>query len=253
MILKEWKDLPKEMQIPEVQKYYDILSEKKWSLMLKRAFDIIVSLIMLVILAIPMLIISILIMLDSPGGVFYRQVRVTQYGKEFKIHKFRTMVSNADQIGNLITVGNDSRITKIGAVLRKYRLDELPQLFDVLSGTMSYVGTRPEVPKYVSKYSAEMKATLLLPAGITSEASIRYKDEAEILNGAVDVDKAYVEKVLPGKMKYNLLSIENFGFWREIATMFRTAFAVLGKEYGENKNNNLGDNNGKSVSCTDNK
>lgn len=231
MILRKWEDLPEEMQIPEVRKYYEILEKHKFSLFLKRVFDVIVSFIMFMILAIPILLISILIVIDSPGGVFYRQTRVTTYGKKFRIHKFRTMIANADKIGNLVTVGQDSRITKIGSFLRKYRLDELPQLLDVLSGSMSFVGTRPEVPKYVESYTAEMKATLLLPAGITSEASIQYKDEAELLDGATDVDKVYVEKVLPGKMKYNLQAIEKFSFLTEIATMFRTVFAVLGKGY----------------------
>lgn len=235
MILRRWEDLPEDMQTPEVRKYYDILSKKKCSLILKRVFDIVVSLLMLIVLAIPILIISVLITLDSPGGVFYRQVRITTYGKEFRIHKFRTMVENADKIGSLVTVGRDSRITKIGVFLRKYRLDELPQLFDILSGTMSYVGTRPEVPKYVKQYTPEMKAILLLPAGVTSEASIRYKDEAELLENALDVDKAYVEKILPEKMKYNLQAVKNFNFWSEMATMFRTVFAVLGKDYGDTK------------------
>lgn len=235
MILRKWEELPEDMQTPEVRKYYDILSKRKFNLVLKRIFDIIVSLIMLVAFAIPILIISILIMLDSQGGVFYRQVRVTTYGKEFRIHKFRTMVANADKSGSLVTVGQDNRITKIGGFLRKYRLDELPQLLDVLNGTMSYVGARPEVPKYVEQYSAEMKATLLLPAGITSEASIHYKDEAKLLDGTIDVDKVYIEKVLPGKMEYNLLAIEKFSFLGEISTMFRTVFAVLGKDYPEEK------------------
>ncbi len=237
MLLRKWEALPENMQTPEVRKYYDILSKRKCSLVLKRIFDIVVSLIMLIVLAIPILIISVLIALDSPGGVFYRQVRITTYGKEFRIHKFRTMVANADKIGSLVTVGQDSRITKIGGVLRKYRLDELPQLLDVLAGTMSYVGTRPEVPKYVERYTAEMRATLLLPAGITSEASIRYKDEAKLLDGAgaADIDKIYVEKVLPGKMEYNLRSIEKFSFFGEIVTMFRTVLAVLGKDYSEER------------------
>jgi lipopolysaccharide/colanic/teichoic acid biosynthesis glycosyltransferase len=238
MILKKWEDLPEDLQKPEVRKYYDILAKRRCSLVLKRVFDIVVSLIMLFILAIPILIISVLITIDSPGGVFYRQVRITTYGREFRIHKFRTMVANADKIGSLVTIGQDSRITKIGGFLRKYRLDEFPQLFDVLAGTMSYVGTRPEVPKYVNQYTDEMKATLLLPAGITSEASIRYKDEADLLDSADDVDKVYVEKVLPGKMKYNLESIEKFSFFGEIATMVRTVFAVLEKEYGEKKQEN---------------
>ena len=228
MILKKWDKLPENMRTPEVRRYYDILSKHKASLIFKRIFDIVISLVMLIILAIPMLVISILIVADSPGGVFYRQVRVTAYGKEFRIHKFRTMVAGADKTGQLVTVSQDCRITKIGAFLRKYRLDELPQLIDVLQGTMSYVGTRPEVPKYVDKYTEEMRATLLLPAGITSEASIQYKDEAQLLSSAEDSDKIYIEQILPEKMKYNLKTLEEFHSFSDIATMFRTVFAVLG-------------------------
>lgn len=229
--MKKWEELPKFMQCDEVKEYYDILSKKKLSLILKRIFDIVAATCILIITAIPMIIIAIRIATESKGGVFYRQKRVTTYGKKFKIHKFRTMVANADQIGSAVTVSGDNRITPTGAFLRKYRLDELPQVFDVLSGDMSFVGTRPEVTKYVQKYTKEMRATLLLPAGITSEASIRYKDEAELLDAADDVDKVYIEQVLPGKMKYNLDSIRRFSFFGEIATMFRTVFAVLGKDY----------------------
>ena len=141
------------------------------------------------------------------------------------------MVNNADKIGTAVTVGADPRITKIGAKLRRLRLDELPQIFDVIMGTMSFVGTRPEAVKYVERYRPEWNATLLMPAGITSEASIRYKDEDELLNAAEDVDKIYVEQVLPEKMKWNLESIKRFRFFREILTMIRTVAAVLGKNY----------------------
>lgn len=229
MILKKWDDLPEFMKCDEVKVYYDILSRKKGSLVLKRIFDIVVGVILLILLAIPMLIIALMIKMDSKGSVFYRQERVTRYGKKFRIHKFRTMVNNADQIGSAVTVGGDSRITKVGAKIRDYRLDELPQVLDVLSGDMSFVGTRPEATKYVEKYSNEMLATLLLPAGITSEASIRYKDEAKLLDAADDVDRVYVEKVLPGKMKYNLKSIKKFELAADIKTMFRTVAAVLGR------------------------
>ena len=174
-----------------------------------------------------MIVIAVWIKLDSKGPVFYRQERVTTYGKRFRIHKFRTMVSNADKIGTAVTVGNDSRITKVGQKLRHLRLDELPQVLDVLEGTMSFVGTRPEAVKYVEQYQPEFYATLLMPAGITSEASIRYKDEDKLLSAADDVDKVYVEKVLPAKMVWNLNSIERFSFLREILTMFRTVIAVI--------------------------
>ena len=231
MALRKWEDLPRFMQCEEVKEYYDILAKKKLSLKLKRAFDIVAGAGILVITAIPMLIISIKIATESSGGVLYRQERITRYGKKFRIHKFRTMVANADKIGSAVTISGDSRITPTGAFLRKYRLDELPQVFDVLAGNMSFVGTRPEATKYVKKYTKEMRATLLMPAGITSEASIRYKDEAELLDAADDVDKVYVEKVLPEKMKYNLESIKKFSFLGEIVTMIRTIFAVLGKNY----------------------
>lgn len=230
-MLKKWDELPEFMQTDEVRAYYDVLKSKQISLFFKRFFDIFVGLVLLVFLIIPMTLIAIWIKIDSDGPVFYRQERITTYGKHFKIHKFRTMVSNADKIGSAVTVGNDSRITKVGAKLRGCRLDELPQVFDLISGNMSFVGTRPEAVKYVEKYKPEFFATLLLPAGITSEASIRYKDEAELLDAAEDVDRVYVEEVLPGKMKYNLDSIKNFSFLGEIATMFRTVFAILGKDY----------------------
>lgn len=230
-MFKKWEELSDFMRTDEVRPYYEILKKRQFSLLLKRAFDLVVGFILLIILAIPMAVIAVVIKVDSEGPVFYRQERVTTYGKHFKIHKFRTMVSNADKIGSAVTVGNDSRITKVGAKLRGCRLDELPQVFDLLSGNMSFVGTRPEAVKYVEKYKNEYYATLLLPAGITSEASIRYKDEAELLDEADDIDRVYVEDVLPEKMKYNLESIRKFSFIREIATMFRTLFTVLGKEY----------------------
>ncbi len=230
-MLKRWEDLPEFMRSPEVKPYYEILNKKRFSLFLKRAFDLVAGLILLVILAVPMLVLAIWIKIDSEGPVFYRQERVTTYGKHFKIHKFRTMVSNADKIGSTVTVGNDSRITKVGSKLRHLRLDELPQVFDVISGNMSFVGTRPEAVKYVEKYKPKYYATLLLPAGITSECSIRYKDEEKLLSSAEDVDKVYMEDILPDKMKWNLKAIKGFSFWQEIMTMFRTVFAMLGKGY----------------------
>ena len=230
-MLKKWETLPDYMQNDVVKVYYETLQKKKLSMFLKRVMDLVGGLILLILLAIPMIVISIMIKLDSEGPVFYRQERITTYGKHFKIHKFRTMVSNADKIGSTVTVGNDSRITKVGAKLRGCRLDELPQVLDLISGNMSFVGTRPEAVKYVEQYKPEYMATLLLPAGITSEASIRYKDEAELLDASSDVDKTYIEEVLPGKMKYNLDSIKNFSFFGDIATMFRTVLAVLGKDY----------------------
>jgi lipopolysaccharide/colanic/teichoic acid biosynthesis glycosyltransferase len=237
MMLRDWEDLPIEMQKTEVRKYYDILARRKYSIALKRAFDIVASLVLLVILSIPMLIIAVCIEIDTRGPIFYRQTRITTYGKEFRIHKFRTMFEMEYKDGNQVTTKNDDRVTRVGRFIRKYRLDEFPQLYDVLRGDMSFVGTRPEVPKYVNQYTDEMKATLLLPAGITSEACIRYKDEAELIDGKEDVDKVYVNEVLPRKMVHNLKSIENFTFWGEIKTMIRTVLAVAGKNYGDDKVN----------------
>ncbi|MBQ7224320.1 MAG: sugar transferase [Clostridia bacterium] len=231
MLVKSWKKLPREFQTEQVRPYYEILRRKWFSLLLKRIFDIVVSLVMLIILSPFFLILAIAIKIDSPGPVFYRQERVTQYGKKFRIFKFRSMVSNADKIGSAVTVNNDSRVTRVGKFIRKCRLDEVSQLIDVLRGTMTFVGTRPEVTKYVDRYTPEMLATLLLPAGITSNASIYYKDEAKLLDASADPDETYVNEVLPAKMYYNLKSIKNFGFFRDIGVMFKTVFAVLGKDY----------------------
>ena len=230
MKIIKWEQLPQEMQTEEVRKYYDILKKKKVSLFFKRAFDLVMSLIALIVLSPVYFILAIAIKIDSPGPVFYRQERVTQYGKRFRIHKFRTMVQNAER-GSQVTVNNDSRITRVGKVIRGCRLDEIAQLIDVIQGTVTLVGVRPESPKFVAAYTDEMMATLLLPAGVTSLASIYYKDEAKLLDGVEDTDKVYIEKILPGKMYYNLKGIEQFSFWSDIKVMFMTVFAVLGKEY----------------------
>ena len=229
MILKKWEDLPDFLRTDAVRPYYDALARRRGSLLLKRIFDVAVSALMLVVLCPVFLALAVAIKLDTPGPVFYRQVRVTQYGQKFRIFKFRSMVSDADKRGTLVTVSGDSRITRVGKFIRKCRLDELCQLIDVFRGTMTFVGTRPEVPKYVDAYTPEMLATLLLPAGVTSRASILYKDEAELLDQAADVDAVYIREVLPGKMKYNLEEVKEFSFFSDIQTMFRTVFAVLGK------------------------
>lgn len=232
MRLKKWEELPEQLRTEAVRPYYDSLKKKRLSLFFKRLFDIVVSLTMLIIVSPVFLVLAIAIKLDSPGPVFYRQVRVTQYGREFRIFKFRSMVSNADKLGAQVTVSGDSRVTRVGRIIRNCRLDELGQLIDVLRGTMTFVGTRPEVPKYVAEYTPEMMATLLLPAGVTSLTSIMYKDESRLLDGASDVDKVYIESVLPGKMIYNLKGIMDFSFWGDIKLMFMTVFAMLGRDYG---------------------
>lgn len=231
MLLRRWEDLPEFMKVKEVRPYYDSLKRHQGQLVIKRIFDVVAGSVLLIVLAVPMGVIAIEIKKDSPGPIFYRQERVTTYGKKFRIHKFRTMVDGADRKGTAVTIDHDSRITRVGAKLRDKRLDELPQLFDVLDGNMSFVGTRPEAVKYVKAYREYNKAyyaTLLLPAGITSEASIKYKNEAEILSGykGDEVDKIYMANVLTGKMKYNLQSIKCFSLGREFKTMIQTVFAV---------------------------
>ena len=225
-MLKKWNELPSFMRTEAVRPYYDVLKKKRVSLAAKRCFDFVMAFLLLLLLSPIFLMISILISVDSKGGVFFRQERVTQYGRKFRIHKFRTMVADAEKLGTQVTVKNDMRITRVGAKLRTCRLDELPQLIDILVGDMSFVGTRPEVAKYVKRYSPEMMATLLLPAGVTSEASIRYKDEDRLLDGAADVDEVYVEKVLPGKMRYNLQELQRFGIVRESVVLAKTMLAV---------------------------
>lgn len=230
-MLAQWDKLPEELKTDVIRHYYDLLLKRKGSLLLKRGFDLIVSLIMIILLSPVLLVLAVLIKADSKGPVFYRQVRVTTGGRDFRIFKFRTMVQNADQIGALVTSGNDSRITKIGSKIRKCRLDELPQLFNVIKGEMSFVGTRPEVRKYVEAYKDEMKATLLLPAGITSLASIRFKDEDvmmdQYMGQGMTTDHAYVEHVLPEKMKYNLEYMRDFSFLKDIGLMWKTFVSVL--------------------------
>lgn len=230
-MLKNWEQLPDFLRTEAVRPYYEQLNKKRAGLLLKRLFDIVASAALLLLLLPVFAVLAVAIKIDSPGPVFYRQVRVTQYGEKFRIFKFRTMVSDADKKGAQVTVQGDSRITRVGKLIRKCRLDELSQLIDILRGKMTFVGTRPEVTKYVDAYTPEMMATLLLPAGVTSLASIVYKDEDRLLAGAEDVDKVYIQQILPQKMRYNLRSIREFSFVQELKLLFMTVFAVLGKDY----------------------
>lgn len=207
--------------------YYERLRKKNFSLFWKRVFDFVTSTLMLIVLSPLFLVLALAIKIDSRGPVFFRQVRVTQYGKKFRIFKFRTMVNDADKKGAQVTLDNDERITKVGRFIRKCRLDEVSQLIDIWRGKMTFVGTRPEVPKYVEMYTDEMRATLLLPAGVTSEASIKFKNEDEFLKDAENAEDVYVNVVLPQKMEGNLQSLKRQGFWRDIGTMFKTVAAVL--------------------------
>lgn len=226
MILKKWEDIPESIKNEQTKKYYDILKSKKINLILKRVFDILLSLMLLIILSPLFLIIAIAIKIDSKGPIFYKQERVTQYGRIFKIFKFRTMIQDADKKGSLVTIGQDPRITRVGKMIRKCRLDEISQLINVLIGDMSFVGTRPEVKKYVDKYTDKMKATLLMKAGITSRASIKYKNEDEIitkyLNKGEKVDDIYINRVLPEKMKWNLEYMEKFNILEDLKICIKT-------------------------------
>lgn len=238
MVLKKWDELPENMKNESVRPYYEQLYKKRKSLFAKRIFDVVVAIITLMILLPIFVISSIAIRLDSKGPVMFRQIRVTQYGKKFRINKFRTMVNNADKMGAHVTIKNDNRVTRVGKFLRKLRLDEIPQLFNIILGDMSFVGTRPEVVKYVEEYTCEMMATLLLPAGVTSEASIQYKDEELLLSIANNADETYIHEVLPEKMKYNLGSIESFNFFNDIKTMCKTLSIVVRKSVYVNDNDN---------------
>lgn len=231
-MLRKWSELPEDMRNDSVREYYEILNKKKSALRVKRMADVFLVLIFIILLSPVMFLIACWIKLDSKGPVFYRQERITQYGRKYRIFKFRTMITGADKKGPLVTEKGDSRITRVGKKLRKLRLDEIPQLFNILTGDMTFVGTRPEVQKYVDCYTDEMKATLLLPAGITSSTSIVYKDEDDMIEsylqkGMTDVDEIYVNKILPEKMKYNLEYIRTFGFISDLKIMLRTALAVV--------------------------
>lgn len=227
MLLKKWSDLPRKMQNKEVQKYYDILRQKKCQLFLKFVLDRIMALLLLILLAPVFLLVAIWIKQDSEGPIFFRQVRVTRYGKIFRIYKFRTMVQNAEQCGIQITMQNDMRITQVGKKIRNCRVDEIPQLINVLKGEMSFVGTRPEVPKYVAAYSQEMMATLLLPAGVTSSASIEYKDEDILMLANGGSEDIYIHNILPEKMRWNLMNLKHVSFFYDLKLMLRTVRAVL--------------------------
>lgn len=230
MILRKWDDLPEHLKNEKTKEYYELLTHKKGKLVLKRIVDIIISLILLVILVPIFLIIAILIKIDSKGHVFYKQERITTYGKKFIILKFRTMIENADRKGDLLTKEQDNRITKIGNKLRKYRLDEIPQLINILFGDMSFVGTRPELKKYVDMYTDEMKATLLMPAGVTSTASIEFKNEDKIISKYLkeneNIDYIYVNRIVPEKMKKNLEYMKKFNILEDSKIMIKTVMKV---------------------------
>ena len=227
MLLKRWDKIPEHMKNDSVKKYYDLLEKKRYSLYMKRVFDVIVSILIMILLLPILLIIALAIKLDTKGPILFHQIRVTQYEKTFRIIKFRTMVNKHLPTENKVTMKNDTRITAVGKILRHYRLDELPQLINVIKGEMTLVGTRPEVLKYVSQYSDEMLATLLLPAGVTSETSLDFKDEEDLLTDSEHVDEDYIEKILPLKMAENLESLKEYSFWRDVKVFFKSFFIVF--------------------------
>lgn len=195
--------------------------------MLKRLMDIVLSFLGLMILLPFFVIIALIIVIDSSGGVFYRQIRVGKNGKDFYLLKFRSMSTGADKKGLLTVGGKDSRITRSGYFIRKYKIDELPQLINVLLGNMSLVGPRPEVRRYVDLYNLEQKAVLQVKPGITDYASIEYSNENEILGKAEDPEKVYIEEIMPAKLKLNLRYIQEQGFFTDLKIILRTFAKII--------------------------
>lgn len=212
---------------PENIDFDALLKKKRFSLFLKRTFDIFASFFGLLVLSPILILIALLIVLTSSGGVFFRQVRVGRNGKEFRIFKFRTMVKDAEAKGMQITVGNDSRVTTIGKILRKCKLDELPQLINVLLGQMSFVGYRPEVPKYVAMYTVYQRNILRIRPGITDLASIEYRDENEVLEQSDNPEDTYVNDVMQKKLALNIKYMQEMGFWYDLKLIFKTFLAIL--------------------------
>lgn len=217
--------------IKEFNREFDkYLGKKRGQLIVKRIIDIVLSIIGIVVMAIPMIIISIAIKLNSKGPVLFRQERVGKDFKHFKINKFRTMVTDAEKKGMQITVGKDSRITSVGNFLRKSKLDEFPQLFNVLFGEMSFVGPRPEVPKYVKLYDDYQKNVLKVKPGITDLASIEYRDESTVLGQSEDPEKAYIEEVLPTKLELNMKYIKKMSVFYDFYLIMKTLLRIVSFE-----------------------
>lgn len=223
----DFNKLPDNMGDPVIREYGRMLHCRRASLVCKRIFDVVISFLILLLLSPILLLLAAAIKLDSKGPVFYRQVRVGRYNRDFKILKFRTMVQDADRIGPALTVGGDSRITRVGRLIRKYRLDEFSQLLNVLGGSMSLVGPRPEIRRYVDVYTPEYLATLLIRPGITAPSSIVFKDEDKLLTSGENPDTIYIEKILPPKMKLNLDYMKHISVWGDIKIIFQTLVAVI--------------------------
>ena len=204
-----------------------LMKKKKAALFFKRCFDITASFFGILFLLIPFAVVAVAVKCSSRGPVFFRQVRVGKNGRKFRIYKFRTMVADAEKKGMQITVGGDSRVTGIGRVLRKTKVDELPQLFNVFAGQMSFVGPRPEVPHYVDMYSDYQKNVLRIKPGITELASIVYRDENDVLAKSEDPERTYIEEIMPEKIKLNMQYMQKMNVFYDIYLIFRTFAAVL--------------------------
>ena len=195
--------------------------------MTKRLFDVIASTVGLLLLSPLLVVFALSIKLSSRGSVFYRGVRIGLRGKPFRIFKFRTMVVGAESLGASSTAADDPRITRVGSVLRRYKLDELPQLLNVLSGDMSIVGPRPQVAWAVAAYNDEQRQLLLVRPGITDDASIRFRNEAEILRGSDDPDQTYLERIAPEKIRLGLQYVHNHSLWIDLRIIIRTIGSLL--------------------------
>lgn len=230
MLITKYSELPPKMQNEATKKCCETLLAKKGTLLAKRIIDFTVCLLIFIVVSPIFLIICLLIKLTSKGPVFFKQERVGRDMKSFKILKFRTMVKDADKKGIALTTGNDSRITPFGAFLRKINMDEMPQLLNVIKGDMSIIGTRPEVWQYVNVYTDAMLATLLLYPGMVSIASIHYKNENDLLTGISDVEKTYIEKILPDKMRYNIDYLKNISVSGDFRILIKTIACAFEKD-----------------------
>ena len=208
-------------------RYWQVLEKRRISLAAKRLFDVAASAVILLVLSPLLLLLALAVKLDSPGPGFYRQVRGGRYGRDFRIFKFRTMVQDADRIGPPLTMGEDARVTRVGRVIRRFRLDEFSQLLNVLGGSMSLVGPRPEVRRYVDAYTGEYLATLLIRPGVTAPSSIAFKDEDKILRSGGAPERVYLEKLLPPKKELNLKYMEKISLFGDIKILFQTVAAVI--------------------------
>lgn len=229
MFVSDFEDLPEPMRVPAVREYWELLQKKRGSLFWKRLLEWLLCGIVFLIALPFFLVFALLVKVTSPGPVFFRQERIGRDMKPFAILKFRTMAADADRRGVQLTTGNDSRITRFGRFLRAINMDEMPQLLNVLKGDMSLIGTRPEVRRYVDVYTDEMLATLLLRPGMLSNASVKYKNENDLLTGASDPVRVYIDTILPDKMRYNLEYLRELSVGEDLRIIGRSIACVFHK------------------------